>query len=723
MELIFKEYLFQKHFLVHEETGEAQENEAYVFETLFSLANLLNVSITDGKELAQKDMIEFASKMIGRIVPKPFYEGFPQTVRELSPDQLLFDQIVHYTMTYGFGNFSEAGHSLFEENFQRMAFKENCEIKEFAIITEEEAVKRLTGYAENLLASSRPLNDNQFHMICAFIRTYGYKVEQCASKNTIVKLMADLRDLRFARFLNLSDVIKVLDEISFVNYQNENLKKLNLRNQDRKFLTSVIDELFAISHVDVLTCFEKKDVWCGLLHHLHYKPKCDKAQEFVNEMRGKDNQSVYSEFERLINARNVRGAVTCLKQGKGSGAVLRNLDYIISRIEEPEDLTFVLQCLETKNNVMLMQLLLHYTMVRKPFDARGRVFRFTRHNTMRVHQEVSEEVARRRSAISEGQSAMIARFVEENLRRNLKGKLGKVYVDEAMKNYALPLQETTAQGGFGVLAKGSRLAIPEGKKIRGFTYWEKVNDIDLSVIGIDENGKQKEFSWRTMAQNQSEALTYSGDETSGYNGGSEYFDVDVEAFRKLYPKIRSIIFCNNVFSGCNFETCYCTAGYMMRDLLDSGEVFEPKTVETSFRVNCPSTFAYLFGIDLETREFVWLNVARGSETIVAGATSLAFLLDYFDVTKKMNVRRFFEWMATELVTDPAEADVIVTDSREIWEQANAGHNVNVDSQINVGLQENAGDNEEGRRQENANATSKEWIHSYDFERLLALMNQ
>ena len=67
--------------------------------------------------------------------------------------------------------------------------------------------------------------------------------------------------------------------------------------------------------------------------------------------------------------------------------------------------------------------------------------------------------------------------------------------------------------------------------------------------------------------------------------------------------------------------------------------------------------------------------------------------------------------------------MIVTDSREIWEQANAGHNVNVDSQINVGLQENAGDNEEGRRQENANATSKEWIHSYDFERLLALMNQ
>ena len=173
----------------------------------------------------------------------------------------------------------------------------------------------------------------------------------------------------------------------------------------------------------------------------------------------------------------------------------------------------------------------------------------------------------------------------------------------------------------------------------------------------------------------------------------------------------------------------------------------------------------MFGIDLETREFVWLNVARGSEAIVAGATSLACLLDYFDVTKKMNVYRFFEWMATELVTDPAEADVIVTDSREIWEQANAGCNATADGQKNVGSNvtadgqknvgsnvtadgqknvgsnitadgqiklgelENAGekevtsDTEVASDKKNAGENSKEWIHSYDFEKLLALMNQ
>ena len=132
---------------------------------------------------------------------------------------------------------------------------------------------------------------------------------------------------------------------------------------------------------------------------------------------------------------------------------------------------------------------------------------------------------------------------------------------------------------------------------------------------------------------------------------------------------------------------------MMRDLLDTGEIYEPKTVQTSFTIDCPSTFAYLFGIDLAAREMVWLNVSRAGETIVAGETSLAFLLDYFDVTKVMNVRLFFEMMAKELVSDPVQADIVVSDRASIWQQAN-------------------GDGTSARK----------WIRSYDFESLMALMN-
>lgn len=109
------------------------------------------------------------------------------------------------------------------------------------------------------------------------------------------------------------------------------------------------------------------------------------------------------------------------------------------------------------------------------------------------------------------------------------------------------------------------------------------------------------------------------------------------------------------------KACFCKAGYMLRDWDDSGQVYEPKTVKSAYLVNCESTFAYLFGIDLFTNEFVWLNVAKNSKSRVAGDTNLSFLTDYFHLTDVMNMYDFFSMMAEKIVEDHMEADVVVTD--------------------------------------------------------------
>lgn len=100
---------------------------------------------------------------------------------------------------------------------------------------------------------------------------------------------------------------------------------------------------------------------------------------------------------------------------------------------------------------------------------------------------------------------------------------------------------------------------------------------------------------------------------------------------------------------------------MLRDWDDSGQVYEPKTVKSAYLMNCESTFAYLFGIDLFTNEFVWLNVAKNSKSRVAGDTNLSFLTDYFHLTEVMNMYDFFSMMAEKIVADSMEADVVVTD--------------------------------------------------------------
>ena len=100
---------------------------------------------------------------------------------------------------------------------------------------------------------------------------------------------------------------------------------------------------------------------------------------------------------------------------------------------------------------------------------------------------------------------------------------------------------------------------------------------------------------------------------------------------------------------------------MMRDVQDSGEVFEPKTVTSSYLINCESTFAYMYAIDVENREIIWLNLAKDSNQIIAGLDDNSFLFDYFNITDVINVYSFASMLATEVVYDSTLADVVVSD--------------------------------------------------------------
>lgn len=679
MENLYKKQLFSKFILVNDLKEPIQNN----FEALFSLANILNIKIVEGQELASLDVFKFASEMLGEDVPQPFYKGFPESVRALTPDQLLFDQLVHYQMTYGFGNFSEAGHSLFEEQFEKIAFKEKTKVKEFRIVNTDEAKTILEEIVDNLLLSSRPLSLENMKFVETYISEFNYQIKECNSKDTLIKLLVHLKNIEISKFLSLSDFLKVVELLNYENYNGQRINKLNLNNQDRKFLTKVLDKLLE-NKFRTKDCYERQNAWCGVLHHIHYKPKNENAVEFVNKMRSGENESTYSEFESLLNEGKVRDAVDVLIRDKGSAMVIRKMNYIISRCKTDEEIEYVLNAIETKNNIVLIQNLLKYSVKR---NKSLRIFKFAKFNKLKIHEETKIEAEKRKSVISDYVKSKICVFLENNLKKNLSGKLGKVYIDDGMELIALPIQESTSMSGFNVLPRGSRINIGEMKKIRAFVYWEKVNDIDLSVLGIDDDFNSIEFSWRTMAGRQSKGITFSGDEVAGYSGGSEYFDIDLKKVKKEYPKLKYLIFNANVYSYVPFSKCVCCAGFMQRDIVHSGEIFEPKTVETSFSVNCDSTFESLFAIDLEKRQVIWLNVAMNDNLIVAGDSNKEIMAEYFNFTEVMNMKKFFKFLATEVVINIEDADVIVSDR----------HFENVEG--------------------------KEIIRSFDIDKILKLMNE
>ena len=657
MEQIYKEYLFQKHILVND-AGE-EEN---LTEVWFSLANLLNIRVTKGREHLHRSMIRFAQERLGQNVPQPFYTGFPQSVRELTADQLLFDQIVHYATTYGFGNFDRPGHSLMEHSLERLAFRENARIFDFEAVDETEGELRIAAGIRDLCASTRPLSEQNFQLVLYYVTEHGAGGLKIASSDTKIRLLAASKDLSLSHGLSINDVLKVTERLYFDRYMQTNwktadfsMKKLNLKNQERKFITKLLRRVLSETE-SFRSAYEKQALWCGLLHHIHFTAQTEKETAFVTAMRSGKNDSVYAEMERYLSDDDPNAALWALYQEKGTGAVLRQADYLLSRDASPEAIA---ACAKSSNPLLLIQLLSRYA---NDPGAGKRMFSFTHLNLLRSHTETDEEQKKRRSHVPEKTQKALTAQLRQALSDTWKQKLGTVYVSDAMKKIALPISEASSEGGLGVLPKGSRIALPEGKKLRAFTYWEKVDDIDLSVIGLDDQDRQIEFSWRTMAESQSEAITFSGDQTSGFEGGSEYFDIDLERFQVQYPAIRYLIFCNNVFSrNISFATCVCRAGYMVRDTQDSGEIFEPKTVSSAYTVNAPTSYAYLFALDLNTHEFVWLNAASNSHAAIAGMTSLTHLKRWLNMTDVISLYDMLKMQAAALTDDPLQADVVASD--------------------------------------------------------------
>lgn len=125
-----------------------------------------------------------------------------------------------------------------------MAFQEETEVQEFVIQTEEKAEETVRVIVKDLLSGSRPLSERQYTLVLTFIRDHLENIPDIVSKNTCVRLLIDTKNLSLADSLNLSDVMKIVDELNYRYYHNDNPKKLNLKNQDRKFLTALWTECF-----------------------------------------------------------------------------------------------------------------------------------------------------------------------------------------------------------------------------------------------------------------------------------------------------------------------------------------------------------------------------------------------------------------------------------------------------------------------------------------------
>jgi hypothetical protein len=196
-----------------------------------------------------------------------------------------------------------------------------------------------------------------------------------------------------------------------------------------------------------------------------------------------------------------------------------------------------------------------------------------------------------------------------------KESLGKVFFDTDGYNPAIPFGLRTYNSSFKVAGRGTRTQFDTEKTLRFFIHWRDQQtedawssrvDLDLSAVALNE--KFEKVGEITYYNLRDFGGIHSGDITSAPEGASEFIDIPVQQFLKR-EGARYVAMTVHSYTGQKFSDLdEVLAGFMTREDAQSGEIYEPSTVENAFSVNSTSTSVIPMVFDMKTGEAIWIDV-------------------------------------------------------------------------------------------------------------------
>lgn len=227
------------------------------------------------------------------------------------------------------------------------------------------------------------------------------------------------------------------------------------------------------------------------------------------------------------------------------------------------------------------------------------------------------------------------------------------------------------------LVRGSKLAFGDDKNtVRFFIWWKEVEgdswnsrvDLDLSASAYSDRWSNKGAV--TFYNLRESYAVHSGDITSAPNGAAEFIDVDIN--KAVSAGVRYIVMTVHGYTDQNFcDLPECFAGFMLREKPNSGEVFDPRTVEDKADISMAARSGVPMIIDLVDRKVIWCDAAlktnrydsywSSGNTVASTRGSIELLGKAFTNIQKPNLYDLFYLHALgrgKVVTDESNADVV-----------------------------------------------------------------
>lgn len=600
------------------EKGKNELTESYIFNLLKNIESLgyslsteliecvLSLSETKFKSF-YKQLIHDLNEMKGNHVEyKPMYPNFPEQVIEASHEELYVNAYWHYI-----GDWLGTRFLPDYEIKPREKLKDEIKLEIIELGSKEEFNAIFT----NLLSAKSSISEQDREDLEWFIKNYNtgifkYVPNEIPLKENAAFFIASLlkNNLEAEEQIKLhiktaTDVLRLAVALSDGDISlAENAKFISFSKKTRRLILQTLEDIGVITE-DML---RYKNRWKRLgerLHPFEYKnryPKCFEAFDIIRN--NKPFETFNSKIEKALVAKDIESARSLLKTRPGEYA--RRLDHLIRLSDDANLILEDFKALAKQvSNPVLLQLRTHF--LERNTQKDYRVF-FPKGDIGKVHAidwnlpEIEEEICQKIVQICE--QSLIEKFAKYE-------SLGKVYLDERLKDYSIPFGLRSASKALKTIPKGSRIDLPEGNILRFFMYWKDGSsrtDLDLSALALDtNNGYKMTIAYYNLKE---ETAYHSGDITSAPDGASEFIDIDIA--KCLEQDIRYIMMSLNSYTKQAYSDLpICFAGFMMRQEANSGEVFEAQTVKNKFDITANTRIAIPMIFDLVERKIIWTDLA------------------------------------------------------------------------------------------------------------------
>ena len=543
---------------------------------------------------------------------KPMYPNFPEQVMGMDETELYLNALIHYWTAGQVVPFVEVKKRASLPLMPATTLK----LQVIGLGTGEEFRQLFT----KLVGSNASLSEQDKEDVAWFVKAYGQDIERLLpevipQKETIATLAALLfkhalpsRALEIiGKFIKTAtDVLRLAVSMSGGDISLAQPRKfISFKRAERKLLLSLL-ERFKSPVEDMLRW---KGRWIRLGERLHpgeFGARFPKSAEAFRILRDDIPVETFNRLvEHALAAHDPGAALMQLKARPGDMA--RRLDHLLrltaDNAAQAEILNTFEQAAPNVSTPLLLQVMHHFQR-REAQAGKLRVF-LPKGDAAKAHAEPNT-LPDLPHEITSWAYGICAAVLQK--RFAALPPLGKCYVDPTLTNFLVPFSQRSASKSLRTTSRGSKLPLPECEVLRFFVWWKNGKDrtdLDLSAAVFDQ-----EFNYVDQIAYynlKSYGGVHSGDIVDAPEGASEFIDITLSKVRE--QKVRYVVMV--VMSYTNQHYCdlpECFAGWMARSAAQSGEIYEPRTVQDKLDLSANMRIALPVVFDLIENEAIWCDL-------------------------------------------------------------------------------------------------------------------